>query len=168
MLEAESHLRPLQTSKSESVKVTSSDSPSNKVFEELKNEIVNLRKEVNEIKSNMSQKPTHFKKPNPVGNRKCYVCGSKYHLQAECPQGNVNNARYDRSSRSQSTQRRNNTYDKRRPVQNSFKSIRSRCAQVGIHQSDPEAGMYVRALVHGVKTNLLVDTGATLSVLSSI
>ena len=70
-----------------------------------------------------------------------------------------------RSSRSQSSQRRNNTYGKRRPVQNSFKSIRSRCAQVGIHQKDPEAGMYVRALVHSVNTNLLVDTGATLSVL---
>lgn len=119
------------------------------------------------MKSNMSQKSTNIKKPNPVCNRNCYVCGSKYHLQAECPQGNVNIARYDRSSRSQSSQRRNNTYGKRRPVQNSFKSIRFRCAQVGIHQNDPEARMYVRALVHSVKTNLLVDTGATLSVLSS-
>lgn len=119
------------------------------------------------MKSNISQTSTNIKKTNPIGNRNCYVCGSKYHLQAECPQGNVNIARYDRSSRSQSSQRRNNTYGKRCPVQNSFKSIRSRCAQVGIHQNDPEAGMYVKALIHSVNTNLLVDTGATLSVLSS-
>lgn len=30
----------------------------------------------------MSQNPTHIKKPNPVGNRNCYVCGSKFHLQS--------------------------------------------------------------------------------------
>lgn len=38
MLEAESLLRSLQTNKSESVQVTSADSPSYKLFEELKNE----------------------------------------------------------------------------------------------------------------------------------
>lgn len=54
MLEPESQLKSLQTSSSDSVKATSSDSPLNKVFEELENEIVKLRKEVNEIKSKMS------------------------------------------------------------------------------------------------------------------
>ena len=38
---------------------------------------------------------------------------------------------------------------------------------MGIPQNDPEAGMYVKSLLHGIEINLLVDTGATLSVLSS-
>lgn len=102
------------------------------------------------MKSKISLKSTHNRNHNPANNRNCYVCGSKYHLQAECPQENVNNARYDRNSRSESSQRRHNINGNK--LMNSFKNIRSSCAQFGIHQNDPEASMYVRALVYNVKT----------------
>jgi hypothetical protein len=38
---------------------------------------------------------------------------------------------------------------------------------VGVHKLAPEAGMFIKAKVNGVNTNLLIDTGATVTLIST-
>ena len=38
---------------------------------------------------------------------------------------------------------------------------------VGVHKLAPEAGMFTKAKVNGVITNLLIDTGATVTLIST-
>jgi hypothetical protein len=38
---------------------------------------------------------------------------------------------------------------------------------VGVHKLAPEAGMFIKAKVNGVITNLLIDTGATVTLIST-
>jgi predicted aspartyl protease len=38
---------------------------------------------------------------------------------------------------------------------------------VGVHKLAPEAGMFIKAKVNGVTTNLLIDTGATVTLIST-
>ena len=80
---------------------------------------------------------------------------------------NIRSYKHGNKRREQQDKREDNTNRKDRPARNSFKSLRPKSAQVGIPQNDPEVRMYVKSLLHGIEINLLVDTGATLSVLSS-
>jgi hypothetical protein len=38
---------------------------------------------------------------------------------------------------------------------------------VGVHKLAPEAGMFIKAKVNGVITNLLIDTGTTVTLIST-
>ena len=39
---------------------------------------------------------------------------------------------------------------------------------VGVHKLAPEAGMFIKAKVNGVIANLLIDTGATVTLISTV
>ncbi|XP_062579100.1 uncharacterized protein LOC134241021 [Saccostrea cucullata] len=160
MFEKQTHLRPMQSEKTEGNKKDRSDQISTSILVELKDEIRKLLKEVNDMKTKNSQDVVYKKKVGATSNRRCYLCGSPNHFRYDCPQGY-------RTQQNAAAQKKYSYNTKKHPVQNTFKCITSYKAQVGVNQIDPEAGMYVKTTILGIEANLLVDTGATLSVLSS-
>ena len=133
--------------------------------------LTDLQKEVKGLKSkqtprdqNLRQchacgKPGHIARFCPRGDVTCYGCGEKGHVVRFCPKGRRQNQNGGRKKgRNNDDQGKTDTT----PV-TSDKTPGS----VGVHKLAPEAGMFIKAKVNGVNTNLLIDTGATVTLIST-
>ncbi|PJE78522.1 hypothetical protein CI610_02538 [invertebrate metagenome] len=115
----------------------------------LKKEIEKLRskREGNQNANRGKDQPTNIS----PGSKACYKCGSKNHFRRDCPQ-----LKQDKDSKGLKT-----------PPKPSAKPAHTKStAGVGISSAALEAGMYVKAKIQNVDVQLLVDTGATITIIS--
>ena len=114
MLDSNCHLRSLQKCFSAKSK--------HLTLEELASEIKQLRKDVNDLKIKTSKSRTQNGKSKAVSNRNCYKCGSRYHLQADCPENHAEKYKHIIKRREQQD-KRVNTNRKDRLARNLFKRL---------------------------------------------
>ncbi|CAC5368128.1 Retrovirus-related Pol polyprotein from transposon 412 [Mytilus coruscus] len=96
--------------------------------------------------------------PHPFPFR-CYACDEVGHRAFDCPtypnfQYNYQYPRYQNKPKTRYT---NQNYEK----------SDSTPGKVGVHKLSPDAGMFLKAKVNGIITDLLIDTGATVTVISA-
>ena len=100
------------------------------------------------------------------GVRKCFKCDSPDHLFKNCPLRS-NQGRYD--GRVQTNEQNN---DKRRGKGDESRNEGDKSNREEKHSRNiqviKESGLYVKASVEGMDASLLVDTGATVSVISKV
>ncbi|XP_069118887.1 uncharacterized protein [Argopecten irradians] len=114
-----------------------------RLLQDMQKELEPLEKDVGKIKT--KNKPNT--KSNIVKNRSCFNCGEEGHFRRNCPQSNK------KAGAQQVNTRRRQRRKKPR-------------AGIGSSTAVHESGMYIAADVHGVKVNLLVDTEATVTIIS--
>ncbi|XP_056014993.1 uncharacterized protein LOC130052872 [Ostrea edulis] len=134
--------------------------------DELFRMISNMQKTIDELRSKVKDLKVNYVHPSNNSARddrrgqhklmnktfKCYKCGTEGHLSRNCPRNH---------------KRRNNT--KGPQVSNSPQTsgVGSKPpGSIGVNKHPNEAGMFVEAHVSDIKSKLLVDTGATVTVLS--
>ena len=119
MLESKSHLRSLQTCKLDCETAAVSTPNRTKSWPVKLN---SFRKEVNDVKIKTSQPRTQNGKSKAISNRNCYKCGSRYHLQADCPENHAEKYKHIIKRREQQD-KRVNTNRKDRLARNLFKRL---------------------------------------------
>ena len=105
-------------------------------------------------------KPGHIARFCPRGDVTCYGCGEKGNVVRFCPKGRRQNQNGGR-------QKGRNNDDQGKTDTTPVTSDKTP-GSVGVHKLAPEAGMFIRAKVNGVITNLLIDTGATVTLISTV
>ena len=141
-----------------------SESPDNskKLDETLKfmqNTLSDLQKEMKSLKA-QNQTRKGYQSNSRQYNReiKCFACGKTGHMKRNCPEKpKVQNREYGPK---QSPQNNKNTIK----GQDNTPKVP---ASVGVHKLSPEAGMFLKAKVNGVIANLLIDTGATVTIINT-
>ncbi|CAG2192365.1 unnamed protein product [Mytilus edulis] len=96
--------------------------------------------------------------PQPCSFR-CYACDEVGHRAFNCPaypnfQYNYQNPRYQNKPKTRYTNQ-------------NYENSDSTPGKVGVHKLFPDAGMFLKAKVNGIITDLLIDTGATVTVIST-
>ena len=94
------------------------------------------------------------------GKIECYHCSEEGHIRRNCPK--LRNQQYQTNKRGQPTDgntRRIRSKRKRKHGKNTS-------GNVGASNLCEEAGIYINSEVNGLKTKLLIDTGASLTLLS--
>ncbi|XP_069109267.1 uncharacterized protein [Argopecten irradians] len=123
-----------------------------KLLQDMQKKLESLEKDVGRIKT--KSKPNT--KTNTVKNRSCFNCGEEGHFKRNCPKPNkkkdVNKDQKQAGAQQVNTRRRQRRKKPR--------------AGIGSSTAVQEAGMYIAAELHGTKVNLLVDTGATVTIIS--
>ena len=115
-------------------------------METMKREMGALKKKAyNDMSSVENERNPRIPRRDWKKNAECYNCGDRGHIQRESP---------DKKKKTESPA------DSKQGKQSQIKS------KVGYNAPKNEAGIFVSASVYGTKVNLLVDTGATLSLLS--
>ena len=115
-------------------------------METMKREMGALKKKAyNDMSSVENERNPRIPRRDWKKNAECYNCGERGHIQRECP---------NKKKKTESPT------DSKQGKQSQIKS------KVGYNAPKNGAGMFVSASVYGTKVNLLVDTGATLSLLS--
>ena len=154
--EGRSHLRSASAEVGEqstlaTVTTTMETASFKSTLERLEEKLDSLQKEVNSIKGK-----TLKKKDSPPQKKRCFKCGEEGHIRPNCPKKKTNN---DMASKPK---------DSTKPSANPLQTRRKRKQSAGIGTSSAvhEAGLYVKANVQGLNTKLLVDTGATITLIS--
>ena len=93
--------------------------------------------------------------------RKCYNCGSDEHLKRNCPMPPKESSENGQKMLDSSNASRNEGLHEGRD-----NPTDGQCSRVV--RSLNESGLYATARIHGMDTYLLIDTGATVSVLSKV
>ena len=130
------------------------------ILKNMQTALTDLQKEVKTLKE--AKPPQNFNRqhrgtyrgngrPNHAG-MKCFACGKVGHIGRNCP--NKQNLKPQVKSEQSNTRGSKETANK---TPNS----------VGVHKLSQEAGMYVKASINGAAANLLIDTGATVTLVSS-
>ncbi|CAG2238400.1 unnamed protein product [Mytilus edulis] len=121
---------------------TNSDA-SDKTVELLKNmqtALTDLQQEVRALKQTRAQYQNHK-------NRGCFNCGKFGHFKKDCPDSSV------KRGHSNSQNLPEVSHEKQNGV-------------IGVNKLANEAGMFIEAKVNGCKAKMLIDTGATVSLIS--
>ncbi|KAK3106230.1 hypothetical protein FSP39_015710 [Pinctada imbricata] len=139
--------------------VTEETTPS--PMDELQKMVSELSKSMKDMKAQLSQlkdkkgrpdKPFHRNKPRSRDWKKdaeCYNCGRKGHIMREC--------REEKNGRAKDK--------KDKPYFGAGKQSHIK-SKVGYNIDKGEAGIFIEALIQGLEAHLLIDTGATLSLIS--
>ncbi|VDI32101.1 Hypothetical predicted protein [Mytilus galloprovincialis] len=95
----------------------------------------------------------------PRSSVRCYACDEVGHRAFNCPaypnfQYNYQNPRYQNKPKTRYTNQ-------------NYENSDSTPGKVGVHKLFPDAGMFLKAKVNGIITDLLIDTGATVTVIST-
>ena len=106
-----------------------------------------LQQEVKSLKDERRYKTSAYKQKD-LSKTKCFSCGSLGHIAKYCKKGNV------RGIKGQiRTTQTNKTRD----------NEEQRSGSIGVSKLANEAGMFIMANVNGLNANMLVDTGATVT-----
>ena len=171
-IEGKSHIR---TAKSDQ-----SDSPGfskdmEEVLKKIQTQLEVVQKDISQLKASRNRQyerkmnsgaQSNNSTPRPVNdtksrtayqsNRKCFKCGGD-HFMRNCPK-----RRYSTLNRT----------DRNTSERGSAKPVRTRVRQkqnkmgLGISSAARDAGLYMKASIHNVPVRLLVDTGATITIIS--
>ncbi|XP_071141135.1 uncharacterized protein [Mytilus edulis] len=122
--------------------VTNSDA-SDKTVELLKNmqtALTDLQQEVRALKQTRAQYQNHK-------NRGCFNCGKFGHFKKDCPDSSVKRGHPNSQNLPEVSHEKQN-------------------GVIGVNKLANEAGMFIEAKVNGCKAKMLIDTGATVSLIS--
>ena len=142
-----------------------------KLVENMGTVMDDMRQEIKQLKENQSQ----FQKYHPPGKPKaensadwkkqatCHNCGKKGHIQRDCraPKRDIN-ARKDVKESGRKVEERPQS-SKQFASKDHKKKVPGR---VGIEHSNNDPGFYVKTSIHGTTVKMLVDTGATVTLIS--
>ena len=140
------------------------DSNSNisETLKSMQKTLTNLQNEVKSLKSSTPARPEYrnnSKQNLGSSDYKCYVCGKSGHMKRNCPQ----RPRVQNSASSPKRGTPTFSQSKNSGKNPAYKTS----ATVGVHKLSAEAGMFVKAKVNGVVANLLIDTGATVTIINT-
>ncbi|CAG2249214.1 unnamed protein product [Mytilus edulis] len=119
--------------------------------------LIELQKEMRDLKqNNKGRKQDGAPQPFPF---RCYACDEVGHRAFNCPaypnfQYNYQNPRYQNKPKTRYTNQ-------------NYENSDSTPGKVGVHKLFHDAGMFLKAKVNGIITDLLIDTGATVTVIST-
>lgn len=153
---------------SENTEDSSKASKLDNFIETVEKNMRSLQRDMRDLKQWKFQSQSQRRMPRPETHardsnrtRKCYKCGSDKHLRKDCPQ--LNKGSDDKLTQVNSTRETNPKTD------TSFQKNQCSSDQYSrVVHSINEKGVYVTARIHGMDAYLLVDTGATVSLLSTI
>ncbi|XP_056006949.1 uncharacterized protein LOC130050723 [Ostrea edulis] len=139
----------------------SKESKLDQFMETVEKNMLSLQRDIRDLKQWKFQSQGQKRMPHTSMKdqaRKCYNCGSDKHLKRNCPQLSKE---LEHSSNSRETEHKR--------TDAGLGKDNNACDQYSrVVHSINEKGVYVTARIHGMDTYLLVDTGATVSLLSTI
>ena len=139
------------------------DNAITELLKKMQSALTDLQKEAKSLKDaqNSNNKGEHAYKrasyqPNNRTSIKCFGCGKTGHLKKICTvkRSNPNQTKDKRSNANQIT------------VESSD-SPRTITGTIGVNKLASEAGVFIRVKVNGVNANMLIDTGATVTLISN-
>ncbi|CAG2219087.1 unnamed protein product [Mytilus edulis] len=135
----------------------SKDDKFTEMMDSFTKQLESLRMELNEFK-NSGQRNTAD--PEWKRNQQCYNCGKYGHFKRECrlrKQGGNGNGQY-----------RNHENGSARPVHSKTRRQRRKQIKLNVqNNSTKEAGAYIDVAIGNIKASFLVDTGATVTLISN-
>ncbi|CAG2190071.1 unnamed protein product [Mytilus edulis] len=135
----------------------SKDDKFTEMMDSFTKQLESLRMELNEFK-NSGQRNTAD--PEWKRNQQCYNCGKYGHFKRECrlrKQGGNGNGQY-----------RNHENGSARPVHSRTRRQRRKQIKLNVqNNSTKEAGAYIDVAIGNIKASFLVDTGATVTLISN-
>jgi predicted aspartyl protease len=105
-----------------------------------------------ESRENFDGKTFRRRRQLPVEEIECYTCHKKGHYQRNCPENTDSNRETQRSTN------KGNSSDPQKAKSNQMTGRLGDCTS--------ESGMFVNVGINDIKTKFLIDTGATVSMLS--
>ena len=127
-----------------------------------------MRQEIKQLKENQYQFQKYHpsRKPKAVNSADwkkqatCHNCGKKGHIQRDCraPKRDINVRKDVKESRRK--------VEERPQSSKQFVSKKKVPGRVGIEHSNNDPGFYVKTSIHGTTVKMLVDTGATVTLIS--
>ncbi|CAG2239410.1 unnamed protein product [Mytilus edulis] len=135
----------------------SADNMTSQLLKTMSETLIELQKEMRDLKQNNKGRKQGGA-PQPCSFR-CYACDEVGHRAFNCPaypnfQYNYQNPRYQNKPKTRYTNQ-------------NYENSDSTPGKVGVHKLFPDAGMFLKAKVNGIITDLLIDTGATVTVIST-
>ncbi|VDI75288.1 Hypothetical predicted protein [Mytilus galloprovincialis] len=135
----------------------SADNMTSQLLKTMSETLIELQKEMRDLKQNNKGRKQGGA-PQPCSFR-CYACDEVGHRAFNCPaypnfQYNYQNPRYQNKPKTKYTNQ-------------NYENSDSTPGKVGVHKLFPDAGMFLKAKVNGIITDLLIDTGATVTVIST-
>ncbi|CAG2217205.1 unnamed protein product [Mytilus edulis] len=135
----------------------SADNMTSQLLKTMSETLIELQKEMRDLKQNNKGRKQGGA-PQPCSFR-CYACDEVGHRAFNCPaypnfQYNYQNPRYQNKPKTKYTNQ-------------NYENSDTTPGKVGVHKLFPDAGMFLKAKVNGIITDLLIDTGATVTVIST-
>ncbi|CAC5390311.1 unnamed protein product [Mytilus coruscus] len=135
----------------------SKDDKFTEMMDSFTKQLESLRIELNEFKKSGQRKTAD---PKWKRNQQCYNCGKYGHFKRECrlqKQGGNGNGHY-----------RNSHNGSVRPVHSKTRRQRRKQIKLNVQNySTKEAGAYIDVAIGNIKSSFLVDTGATVTLISN-
>ncbi|CAC5409281.1 Retrovirus-related Pol polyprotein from transposon 297 [Mytilus coruscus] len=137
--------------------VSSKDDKFTEMMDLFSKQLESLRMELNEFKKSGQRNSAD---PERKRNQQCYSCGKYGHFKRECKlrkQGGNENGQY-----------RNHENGSARPVHSQTRKQRRKQIKLNVqNNSTKEAGAYIDVVIGNIKSSFLVDTGATVTLISN-
>lgn len=115
-----------------------------------------LTNEMKQLKTRESARKSYDRKSGDRQGR-CFGCNKEGHIKHNCPKV---------KKRPCENEHNNAKKGSNRPVRSNVQPVCRPNGSIGVGSSLEEAGLYIKVKVHGMHAKFLVDTGATLTLLS--
>ena len=131
--------------------------------------IQNLTTEVSHLKSMSERSRTrdvNIRRGWNYRGKRCFNCGKMGHLFRKCPfpSNKLNTEKYDKSQGGKNKENETKGDGKVHTLNSNKNDVK--IGQGAITSASDEAGMYIELQIQGMKSKFLVDTGATLTLVS--
>ncbi|XP_021371063.1 uncharacterized protein LOC110461754 [Mizuhopecten yessoensis] len=161
--DGKAHLRATNTDDSpttEKANVTtekaSQNSDMSSLLKDIQQQLQSLQDDIMKLKG--SNRSSSQQRPNKdkTSRKTCYYCNEEGHFRRNCPK--LKNQATTDNGADKPVAKRVRTRRRRKQTEQK--------ANIGVSSAVHEAGMYIKTDIHGAKAKLLVDTGATITLIS--